>query len=184
MIEVLSLKALGILKAYFLFLSTNLLNEEDELSKWLDDDGFTAEQLKDDKNMYLIRELYKLKKRFKQDMHDKEILKDENGKPLSPLNIYQLVEAHKNRIEKVRLMIKGDFLIAEHLHKPSGITYVVARAYWINNKGKKFRKFSKNIGVKEVIMINGEVPASTLKDIKAEIIGLMWNQYKSEYKGV
>jgi hypothetical protein len=181
MVELLSLKTLGFIKAYFLFLGSHLLNEDDDLNKWLNNDGFTEEQLKDGEKMYLLRELDKLKTTFKKDMYEKEVLKDENGNPLSPLDIYKLIEAHKIRIEKVRLMVKGEFLTAEHLHKASGITYIVARAYWIDNKGKKFRKFSKNIGTKDAVMSNGVIPKSRIKDIKSELLRLMWSQYHEEY---
>jgi hypothetical protein len=184
MVELLTLKTLGFLKAYFLFLGSHLLNEDDDLNTWLNNDDFTEEQIKDGEKMYLFNELEKLKARFKKDMYDKEVLKDENGNPLSPLDIYKLIEAHKIRIDKVRLMIKNDLIVAEHLHKQSGIIYVVARAYWIDNKGKKFRKFSKNIGTKDVAMVNGEVPKSKLKMVKNELIRTMWEQYKVEYGDV
>ena len=46
---------------------------------------------------------------------------------------------------------------------------------------KKFRKFSKNIGTKDAVMSNGVIPKSRIKDIKSELLRLMWSQYQEEY---
>lgn len=171
---------MAIVKGLLLLLHPHLLNDDD-WSDWLNNDGFREEHYNDESKSYLFIELNKLKDRFVKDMNEKEVLNDEGNKPLSPLEIYKLIEGHKERIEKVRLMIKGDILIAEHHHKPSDIFYIVVRAYWIDKKGKKFRKFSKNLGAKESVMINGKIPDSKLNVIIKELEGMMWRQYQDEY---
>lgn len=155
------------------------LIDNDSLSEWINSDafGYTG----DPSNGYLVTELNKLKGKFVTDIHEKTVIKDKNGEPLSPLEIYNLIDAHKNRIEKVRLMLKGDILIAEHLHKPSEVTYLVARSYWLDNKGKKFRKFSKNLGPKSSVVENGKIPEWKMKEIKKELEGMMWKHYQEEY---
>jgi hypothetical protein len=178
-----SLISFTLFKGLLLLLPGHQLND-DGGSDWLNNDGFKDEHYKDETKKYLFNELDRLKKRFIQDINEKGVIVDAEGKPLSPMQIYNLIEGHKIRIDKVRLMIRGEVLIAEHHHKPSDTYYVVARAYWMDENGKKFRKFSKNLGSKESAMVNEQIPDSKLKEIKKELEGMMWKHYQEEYKGV
>lgn len=172
----------GVIKSFFLFLPSSL-TPENEFEEWLNDDGFSKDTLKDGSKKFLFIELDSLKSKFRSDLLDVTQLKDDNGNTLSPLGVYNLIQGHKNRISKVRLMILNEVSIAYNLHKPSGVTYVVGRSYWIDNNGKKVRKFAKNFGSEEKVLVKGEIPKSMMVEIKQEIARMMWELYQTEYKG-
>jgi hypothetical protein len=89
--------------------------------------------------------------------------------------------AEMNPFDKVRLMIEHDLSIVENLHKPSGVTYIIARAYWIDNNGKKFRKFIKNMGAMEKVYVNGEIPSFKREEVEFTINQMMLEQYRKDY---
>ena len=171
----------GVIKGLLLLLPTHLM-PDDDFEEWLNDDGFSDVVKKDGNKKFLFIELDKLKNKFRSDMMDVSVIEDGKGHPLSPLGVYNLVQGHKNRISKVRLMIEHEISIAHNLHKPSGVRYVVARSYWINNQGKKVRKFAKNIGADDKVLVKGKIPPHKLIEVEKEIDTMMWEQYKSEYK--
>lgn len=167
-------------QALLLLLDPNLLPSGD-FEEWLNDDGFSEAVKKDGNKKFLFLELEKLKARFRADLHDQSALKDSFGNPLTPLGIYNLIEGHKNRISKVRLLIEHELQKASNLHKPSGVKYIVMRAYWIDSNGKKVRKFSRNLGPEDKVLVKGKIPTSTLDETEKEIDRMMWEQYKAEY---
>ena len=168
------------MNSYFLFLIKDLIPNED-YEKWLTEDGFKHNPEKDLNKTYLLNELKRLKARFRSDIMEPTALLREDGTPLSPIEIINLVQAHKNRIDKVRLMIEHDFSIVKNLHKPTGVTYVIARAYWIDNNGKKIRKFVKNMGAEEKVYENGKIPSFKLDEVEFTINQMMREQYRKDY---
>lgn len=170
----------AVMKSYFIFLVKDLIPNED-YEKWLSDDGFKKNPEKDLSKTYLLNELKRLKERFRNDIMDSTALVHDDGTALSPIEIINLVQAHKNRIDKVRLMIEHDLSIVKIFHKPSEITYVYARAYWIDNNGKKFRKFVKNMGAEEKVYVNGKIPSFKLDEVEFTINQMMLEQYRLDY---
>lgn len=164
----------------FLLLDSTLL-PNDDFGEWLDNDGFSEDVKKDGAKKYLFIELEKLKEKFRADIHDQSELRDSSGRPISPLGIYNLIEAHKNRISKVRLLIEHELLKSYNLHKASGVKYIVLRSYWIDKNGKKFRKFSTNLGPEDKVLVKGEIPKSSMAEAEKVINQMMWEQYKAEY---
>jgi len=100
---------------------------------------------------------------------------------MTPLKTTELIAAAMVQIDKLRLLIQHDLSIVKNLHKPSGVNYVVARAYWIDDRGKKFRKFAKNIGSDEKVMEKGKIPTWRLDEVEIEIDKMMLKQYREEY---
>jgi len=172
----------GAIKCFFFFIPSNL-TPDNEFEEWLNNDGFSEETLNDGSKKFLFIELDRLKSKFRSDLLDVTQLTDDKGNFLAPLGVHNLIKGHKNRISKVRLMIQNEVSIAYNFHKPSGVTYVVGRSYWIDNNGKKVRKFAKNFGAEDKVLVNGEVPKFKMEEIKQEIARMMWELYQTEYKG-
>lgn len=170
-----------------LLLLPNELLPNDDFEEWLGKDNFDPKHIFDRSKKYLFDELNKAKLKFKEDLLDSGVLKDEAGNNLNPLQIYRLIEGHKNRINKIRLAISPEYSIARNLHRNNSypdakdIYYLVARAYWINKDGKKFRKFSKNLGAEDKVKINGEIPQGILNEIEKNFELMMWEEYQNEY---
>jgi hypothetical protein len=171
----------GVIQGLLLILPKELMPEEN-FEEWLNNDGFkyNPEQYGDKK--FLFTELEKLKKDFRQLINKDESIVDANGKNVPAITIFNWIQLKKIQIEKVRLMINHEISFGTNLHTPTGVRYVVFRAYWINNEGKKFRKFAKNIGAEDKVLLNGKVPTHKLNEVEMEIDRMMWEQYKSEYK--
>lgn len=171
----------GVIKGLLLLLLSHDLMPDDDFEEWLNDDNFSEQVKSDDNKKYLFLELEKAKNQCRKDLYDSSSMNGADGFPLTPAKIYKLIEAHKNRIRKIRLMIEHEVTIAKNLHKPSGVTYIVARSYWIDKSGKKVRKFAKNLGSDEKVLVNGEIPKYKLLDVEKEIDRMMWEEYKKEY---
>jgi hypothetical protein len=131
---------------------------------------------------YVFEEYERLVNKLRSDLNEREPLKDLSGRSLNPLEVYAQIDGYKLRLEKIKLMTDREVLITENLHKPTGNTYIVAKGYWIDVAGgKKYRKFSKNIGAMDKVKVNGLIPPYMVTETKNEIFRLMWEQYKFEY---
>jgi len=170
----------GVIKGLLLLLLKDVMPEEN-FEEWLNNDGFTYSPEEYGDKKFLFTELEKLKSEFRDVINKKETVVDEKGNSMSMITIYNWILAKKIQIEKVRLMIHHEISYGTNLHNPTGVRYVVFRAYWINKEGKKFRKFAKNIGAEDKVLVNGKVPLYKLDEIEKEIDKMMWEQYKSEY---
>lgn len=170
----------GVTKGLLLLL--NLIMTEENFKEWLNNDGFTYNPEKYGDKKFLFTELEKVKSEFIEVINKKETVVDEKGQSIPLISIYNWIESKKIQINKIRLMIDHEISYGTNLHSPTGVRYVVFRAYWINKEGKKFRKFAKNIGAEDKVLVNGEVPKFRLKEVEKEIDRMMWEQYKSEYK--
>lgn len=165
-----------------LLIAPSELMPEENFENWLRDDGFIYKPEEYGDKKFLFIELDKLKAEFRALINKEEPIVDEQGRSVPAITIYNWIQLKKIQIDKVRLMINHDISFGTNLHTPTGVRYVVFRAYWINNQGKKFRKFAKNIGAEEKVLVNGKVPDYKIKEVEKDIDDMMWEQYKSEYQ--
>lgn len=170
----------GVIQGILLLLPKELMPDE-SFEEWLNNDGFKYSPEKYGDKKFLFTELEKLKSEFRDYINRKEPIVDEKGQSVPAVTIFNWIQLKKIQIEKVRLMIDHEISCGTNLHNPTGVRYVVFRAYWINNQGKKFRKFAKNIGAEDKVLVNGKVPAFKHDEVEKEIDRMMWDQYKSEY---
>lgn len=148
----------------------------------LNNDGFTYNHERFGNKKFLFDILDKLKSEFQKAINNRDKLVDEQGNPISISTVEKWTKMKKVQIQKVRLMIQHEVSHGTNLHTPTGVRYVVYRAYWIDNNGKKFRKFAKNIGSEDKVLVNGKVPLFKVQEVEEEIFKMMLEQYKSEYK--
>ena len=171
----------GIVKGLLLLMGANQIPNED-FEDWLKEDELTYKPADHGEKKFLFTELEKLKSEFREILKNENEITDKKGNKFSLLSIYNIIEALKNRIKKVRLMIDHEVSIGTNLHKPSGVNYVIARAYWIEKDGKKKRTFAKNLGAEGKVYVNGKIPDYKLVEVKKEIDKMMWDRYKEDYK--
>ncbi len=55
------------------------------------------------------------------------------------------------------------------------------RAFWIDEKGKNVRWFSRNLGAEGKVLVNGKIPVNQMEAIEKEMLLLMWDQYVIDY---
>lgn len=120
---------------------------------------------------------------FRSLLETKEQVFDTKGNPLSPLNLYILVNEYKMRIDKLMLIFNLRLYKTYNENKKSGIKYVVMRAFWIDDQGKNVRWFSKNLGPENKVEINGKIPIHLLDAVEDHILKVMWDQYQIDYLG-
>lgn len=160
-----------------------LLNLTDEdTDKFLNEDNFKEGVENDGRKRFLLNELEKVKNHIRFNIAVKEPLKDDFGNFLSPMEIHRLVESYRLKINKLRLMINYELMLAHNTYLRSNIVYVAARGLWLDNSGKKFKKFSKNIGTIDTVYDkNGKIHESLKREAENEIIQMMWETYKMEH---
>lgn len=168
------LMSAGVLKSLLLILPPNLVPEEN-FEEWLNDDGFSYSPEKYGDKKFIFDELEKVKNEFRQ-------IRDMKIESQSFMSSYNLLNAHKIRISKLRLIINHEVSYVTNLHARSGIKYVIARTYWIDNNGKKVRRFSKNLGSDEKVYVNGLIPEHLKIDAEKDLDRVMWENYRNEYK--
>ena len=174
------LLGMGSLKGLLLLMPKSLM-PEDDFSDFLNNDGFTYDVEKHGDKKFVFTELEKVKSKFLEIVKHETELEDKSGKKLTFVDIFNLVEALKIQINKLRLIIEHEYSYGDNTHKPTGTKYIVARTYWIDNKGKKFRKFTKNIGSADKVKVNGLIPEFKKREVEKELDDMMWKQYLSEY---
>jgi hypothetical protein len=168
-------------KAFFVFLGLPNSSEFDPFEEWLNDDKFEPSVYSDGTKRHLIEELNRLKDSFRSNISSLLGSSGKNANEFSGIQVVYAIQSGKNQIDKLRLVIQNDIYIVSNLHKPTGVIYIVARANWIDNQGKKFRKFAKNIGSDQKVLVNGKIPDWKKNEVRKELYDLMLKQYRSEY---
>jgi len=155
---------------------------DEDTDKFLNEDNFKEGVENDGRKKFLLNELEKVKNHIRTNIAVKEPLRDDFGNFLSPMEIHRLVESYRLKINKLRLMINYELMLAHNTYLRSNIVYVAARGLWLDNSGKKFKKFSKNIGTIDTVYDkNGKIHESLKRESENEIIQMMWETYKMEH---
>jgi hypothetical protein len=118
---------------------------------------------------------------FREFLNSTEEVVDSNGRTLSAIDIYNAIEYFKIRIQKLWLIFNLKLYKTDNVNKDTQVHYIVMRAFWIDDKGKPFRKFSKNLGAENKVMVKGKIPVSVLESVEDYILTLMWDLYYYEY---
>jgi hypothetical protein len=90
----------------------------------------------------------------------------------------------KVRIDNLRLIInlEDGISVVENEHTPTGVRYVVGRAYWFNEAGVKVRIFAKNIGaINKLYDSEGKLPAIERKRLVDEMRIMMIKKFNDTY---
>ena len=118
---------------------------------------------------------------FREFLNSSEKIIDSEGSTLNAIDIYNAIEYYKIRIEKLWLIFNLRLYKTFNVNKDTQVRYIVMRAFWIDDKGKPFRKFSKNLGAESKVLVKGKIPQSDLDAVGDYILTLMWDLYYFEY---
>lgn len=121
---------------------------------------------------------------FRNLLNSKEQITDVDGTILSPMDLYNLIREYQIRIDKLALIFNLRLYKTLNENKKTGVKYIVMRAFWIDDKGKNVRWFSKNLGAEGKVLVNGNIPVRQIEGVEKEIILLMWDQYCIEYGNI
>lgn len=148
---------------------------------WISDNEPVLNEFQLKKFGTIYQHYLELKEDFIEFLNSTDDILDPNGKVLSAIEIYNAIEYYKIRIEKLWLMFDLKLYKTYNVNKDTQIRYIVMRAFWIDSKGKPFRKFSKNLGAENKVLVRGKIPVSDLEAVEDYIITLMWDLYHYEY---
>lgn len=151
------------------------------LDNWLSENESKMNKTHPENTKWLYDHYDEVLNDFRAFLETKETVIDTDGKSLTPVEIYNAIEYYKIRIEKLWLMFKLKLYETTNVNKETKVRYIVMRAFWIDEKGKPFRKFSKNLGAENKVKVRGQIPSSDIKAVKDYIFMLMKELYYFEY---
>ena len=126
---------------------------------------------------------FRLVDEFKEFLNSGEIIEDSSKIKMKPIDIYNAIGYYKIRIEKLLLIINLKLYKTHNENKDTKVRYVVMRALWIDENGKTYRKFSKNLGAEKNVYVNGKIPIKILESVEEYMRMVMVDLYQLEYRG-
>ena len=151
------------------------------LEAWLNENEPVVNKSHLKKVERIYQHYHELKDEFREFLNSTENVVDAQGIPLAPIEIYNAIEYYKIRIQKLWLIFNLKLYKTYNVNKETQVRYIVMRAFWIDDKGKPFRKFSKNLGAENKVLVRGKIPVSDLESVEDYILTLMWDLYYFEY---
>jgi len=152
-----------------------------DIEKWLGENKPAGKKTSSKQLEFIENEYFELIDEFKEFLNSSEQIIDEDGLQLKPVDIFSAVEYYKIRIQKLLLIINLKLYKTHNINKQTQVRYIVMRAYWIDDNGKPFRHFSKNVGAENKVLVSGKIPVKVLESVEDYIRTLMWDQYWFEY---
>lgn len=96
-------------------------------------------------------------------------------------DIHAKINALKLQIDRLRLIIDPEVQLALNVHTYTKIEYIAAKGMWLDDKGLKFRKFTKSLG-KLSNYPKGKNDPKALSVAEEKIREIMIEEYRSFYK--
>lgn len=119
----------------------------DELIAFLTNDKFDFSIYLRSQNWSYLAALKKLKEEIVRFYFNdlKELTKKEKNYA-DVRDVFVRINEYMLQVMRLRAIINPDFKLSLNKHHQTNITYVTIKSYWINDDGKKERKFAKSIG--------------------------------------
>lgn len=152
-----------------------------EIIQFIADDKFDEEIYKDSLNWTYLSRLKSLKEEFVSFYFMK--LKDLEKENLDLDSIAELdarISEYVIQLMRLRLVIQPDVKISKNVHPRTDHNYLSIKAYWIDDSGKKVRKFTKSIGRSE--NYQGIKDKLALSDGIKLVQPVLYNKYQELYK--
>ena len=152
-----------------------------EIIQFIADDKFDEDLYKDSLNWTYLSTLKSLKEEFVTFYFMK--LKDLENENLDLDSIADLdarISEYVIQLMRLRLVIQPDVKISKNVHPRTDHNYLSIKAYWIDDSGKKVRKFTKSIGRSE--NYQGIKDQQALTDGIKLVQPVLYNKYQELYK--
>lgn len=153
----------------------------DELIAFLTKDEFDFSVYLRSQNWSYLAALKKLKEEIVRFYFTdlKELTKKEKNYS-DVRDVFVRINEYMLQVMRLRVIIKPDFKLSLNKHQQTEITYVTIKSYWINDDGKKERKFAKSIGRLDNYP-KGIEDENAVNDGLDLIQPMMWDLYKEIY---
>ena len=153
------------------------------LIDWLDSIQPDETKPHSDRLADVYQHYFKLVEEFKQFLNSEDVIVDQSKVKMKPIDIYNAIGYYRIRIEKLLLIINLKLYKTHNENKDTKVKYVVMRALWIDENGKTFRKFSKNLGAEKNVYVAGKIPVKILESVEDYMRIVMIDMYQLEYRG-
>lgn len=153
----------------------------DELIAYISNDEFIPETYKRSENWGYLATLKNLKEKIvKFYFTSLEELKNEKGDFTDVRDVHLRINEYLLQLMRLRMVIAPDSKLSKNKHPQTNHTYLAIKSYWIDDEGKKVRKFTKSIGREESYK-NGIDDEQAKKDGLNLIQPFMYDHYKEIY---
>ena len=152
-----------------------------EIIQFIADDKFDEGVYKDSLNWTYLSTLKSLKEEFVTFYFMK--LKDLENENLDLNSIADLdarISEYVIQLMRLRLVIQPDVKISKNVHPRTDYNYLSIKAYWIDDSGKRIRKFTKSIGRSE--NYQGIKDQQALTDGIKLVQPVLYDKYQELYK--
>jgi hypothetical protein len=152
-----------------------------EFIQFIADDKFNKETYIKGGNWTYLAALSKLKETFvKFYFKNLDDIGKEHIDTTRVNDVYNRIGQYIIQLMRLRLVIEPDVQISKNVHPRTNFQYLAIKAYWIDDNGKKVRKFTKSIG-------RAENYPQGIKDNQAMVDGIklfqpvLYEEYKDTY---
>jgi hypothetical protein len=144
----------------------------DKTEEFLNNDNFTEETLNDPQKRVLIRKLEQLKDLVRKFLNTSvDEIKDFN-----PFMIHKIILKLNVLIKKMRLVVQPRIILGKN--RVRDVEYLLAKAYWIDDKGNFYYKFNISLGRYE------NINNVDHKDLSRRFSQMMWKYFNEENPGI
>lgn len=153
-----------------------------ELIQYIADDGFNETVFKESRNWVYLSELKKLKEGFVRFYFKRLEDITRNHKDLDCVaDLDNRIGEYIIQLMRLRKVIQPEVQVSSNTHPRTNIKYLSIKAYWIDDSGKKVRKFTKSIGRAENYPGGIDDKLALEEGIKL-IQTVLYENYKEVYK--
>ncbi len=153
-----------------------------ELIMYIADDGFNETVFKESRNWVYLSELKKLKESFVRFYFKRLDDITRNHQELDCVaDTDNRIGEYIIQLMRLRKVIQPDVQVSINVHPRTSLKYLSIKAYWIDDSGKKVRKFTKSIGRAENYP-GGIEDKQALEDGIKLIQPVLYENYKEIYK--
>ena len=160
---------------------TSSTHRTKEVIQFIADDKFDEGIYKESLNWTYLSTLKNLKEEFVSFYFKK--LKDIENENLDMdciADIDNRIGEYVIQLMRIRLVIQPEGRISKNVHPRSGHSYLAIKAYWVDDSGRKVRKYTKSIGRSE--NYQGIKDKQALADGIKLVQPVLFENYKELYK--
>lgn len=149
-----------------------------DMIKFIFNDNFKQETYYDQNNITYLYEIKILKDTISE-FYFKSLDDMKNNYKLV-CDIHSRIGRYCLQLLRLRSVVEPEFNISVNPHRQTQIDYLVVKSYWLNDEGKKVRKFTKSLGRLDEFE-GGRTGKKATETGRVKIQEVMFSHYKEIY---
>jgi hypothetical protein len=144
-------------------------------------DGFSIKTYQDSLYKEPLAHLETLKNKVLTDFFEELTKTVEKGECKYKADVYTNLGNKVLQLSRLRMVIEPEMKLSINVNSRTKIEYLIVKAYWIADNGKKVRMFSKLVGRLEDFAGGKEDPKA-IRIAKTKLVELMYDKYLKTYE--